>query len=176
MTLWNLFVAFARANLLGYGGGPSVIPLMKAEVVDTFGWVTNDEFASALAVGNSLPGPIAPKMSAYIGYKVSGGMGALVSVIGTVLPTALLMIALAALLMRYQNHPVVAGMIKAVKAVVFALFVQLAFDFFRFAWPATAGWVPALIGAGALVALLAFHVHQALVVLAAMVIGGVLLR
>lgn len=175
-TLWDLFVAMTRANLLGYGGGPSVIPLLKAEVVTNYRWLTDDEFAAALAVGNSLPGPIATKMGAYVGYKVAGVLGALVALAATAVPTALLMLALAAVLMRYQDNPVVAGMIKAVKAVVFALFVQLAVDFFRFAWPGTAGWVAGALAAASLVALLWFNVHQALVVLAAIVVGALFLR
>lgn len=181
-NLWHLFVAFTRANLLGYGGGPAVIPLIQAEVVDTFGWLTKDEFASALAVGNALPGPIATKMSTYLGYKVAGASGAAVALAATALPTAFLMVLLAALLMRSESHPVIKGIIKAVKAVVFALFVQLAVEYFAFAWPSgwawptRAGWLTAAVAVAALVALLHFRVQAGLVVLAAIVFGGALLR
>lgn len=174
--LFQLFIAFARANLLGYGGGPSTIPLIEAEVVHTYGWMNPDQFATALAIGNSLPGPIATKLAAFVGYQKAGALGATSALLGTVLPSAILMVALVVLLARYNDHPAVAGMIRAVKAVVFTLFVLMAVDFFRFAWPATAGWLPAVLAAGSFVAIYFFKVHQALAVLGALLIGAIALR
>lgn len=174
--LGQVFWAFAKANMLGYGGGPSVVPLIEAEVVKAHAWMTADDFASALAVGNSLPGPIATKMSAFIGYKVAGTPGALSALLGTVVPSALLMVALAAVLMKYRDVPFIQGMIKAVKAVVFVMFALLAVDFFRFAWPLSAGWIPAIIAVASFVAMYFFQVHQALAVLAALVVGALFLR
>jgi chromate transporter len=176
MTLWNLFTAFTRANLLGYGGGPSVIPLIKAEVVDTYRWLSADEFGDALAIGNTLPGPIATKMSAYIGYKVAGPMGALVGLVGTVLPTALLMVMLAAVLIQFKDSAVVKGMIKGVKPVIFTLFVLLSIEFLPFARPDKAGLLPAVIAVASFVAIYFFQVHQALVILAAVLIGGLFIQ
>lgn len=176
ITYWQLLLAFGRANLLGYGGGPAVIPLIKAEVVDTFKWLSSDEFGDALAIGNTLPGPIATKMSAYIGYKVAGPVGAVMSVLGAVLPTALLMIGLAALLIHYKNSPIVKGMLTGVKPVVFVLFVLLAIEFLPFARPDKAGWLPALIAVGAFVGIYYFKVHQALAILAAVLVGGFFIR
>lgn len=175
-TLWQLFIAFGRANLLGYGGGPSVIPLVQAEVVDHFQWMGNEDFASALAVGNSLPGPIATKMAAFIGFKLAGTSGAIVALLATVLPTALLMTGLAALLLRYQGNPVVGGMIKGVKAVVFVLFVLLAVDFARFASPLTAGILPAVLAVISFVAIYFFNIHQAFAVLTAIIVGAIFIR
>ena len=70
MTQWQLFLAFFRVGMLGYGGGPSSIPLVHQEVVKKYGWMDDDEFADVLALGNTLPGPIATKMAGYIGYRV----------------------------------------------------------------------------------------------------------
>lgn len=174
--LFHIFLAFFKANILAYGGGPQVIPLMEAEVVRQYGWMTAEEFASALAVGNSLPGPIATKMAAYIGYEVAGALGSLVALIATVMPSAILMVVLAAFLMRNQDAPVVQGMLKAVKAVVFALFALLAIEFFQYAWPGTVGWIPAILGFGGLAAMYFFKVHQAVVIVAAFIVGAVLLH
>lgn len=181
MVYWELFLAFARANLLGYGGGPSVIPLIKAEVVETYGWFTDAEFADVLAIGNTLPGPIATKMSAFIGYKVGGGsltgvLGALSALIGTVLPTALLMIVLAALLFRYKDATLVKGMIRGAKPVVWVLFVLLVIEFLPFVRPDKAGLIPFAIAATALVASIYFKVHQAILIGAGILVGGILLR
>lgn len=176
LTLWQIMIAFGRANLLGYGGGPAVIPLVKNEIVDTFHWLTAEEFADALAIGNSLPGPIATKMSAYIGYKVAGYAGAVVALVGTVLPTALIMIALAAFLMRFKDSPILKGMIKGVKPVVFVLFVLLAIEYLPFARPDKAGWLPFAIGAAAFVAIYFLKINQAFAILGAIILGGILIR
>jgi chromate transport protein ChrA len=70
--LWNLFVVFTRVALyfLGAAARPR-LALMQREVVAA-GWANSAEFADAVAVGNALPGPIAPQVSAFVGYKVAG--------------------------------------------------------------------------------------------------------
>lgn len=176
MQLWALFVAFARANLLGYGGGPSVIPLIRAEVVDNYKWLTDPEFADTLAVGNSLPGPIATKMAAYIGYKVAGVAGASVALLGTAIPTAVLMVVLSAILIKYKDSSFVKGMIKGAKPVVWVLFLLLVFDFLPFVRPDKAGWLPALFAVVAFVAAYYFKVNQAALIGAGILLGGLLLR
>ena len=58
--LWEIFILFTRVALFSWGGGPASLALMQREVV-TAGWASNEEFADAVAVGNALPGPIAPR-------------------------------------------------------------------------------------------------------------------
>ena len=70
--IWQLFVSFTKVGLFGFGGGPSMIPLIQEEVVDAQAWLTQDEFVDAFAFGNSLPGPIATKIAGYVGYQVAG--------------------------------------------------------------------------------------------------------
>lgn len=69
MIYWHIFWAFFLPGILGYGGGPASIPLVEKEVVDRYGWVTENEFSEMLAMGNALPGPIATKMAGYIGFQ-----------------------------------------------------------------------------------------------------------
>ncbi len=47
-SLWDLFVAFFKSSILSYGGGPASIPLMKTEVVNNYGWFSNEEFGGIL--------------------------------------------------------------------------------------------------------------------------------
>src|SRR4051794_36642614 len=68
----ELAIGFARTGVTGYGGGPSTIPLIEFEAVKKYKWMNEDEFVEILALANTLPGPIATKMAAYIGYKVKG--------------------------------------------------------------------------------------------------------
>lgn len=176
MQLWNLLIAFTKTNLIAFGGGPSIIPLIKDEVVNSRHWLSEAEFADALAVGNALPGPIATKLSTYIGYKIAGVPGAAVSLLGTVLPTAVLMLALSGLLFRYKDVPFVQGMIRGAKPVVWVLFLLLVFEYLPFVRPDKAGWVPAAIAAVGFCLAYFFKVNQALVIALGIAAGAVLLR
>ena len=73
--LWSLFLIFSRVALFSWGGGPASLALMQRETT-AVGWVSPAEFADAVAIGNALPGPIAPQVSAYIGYKMAGILSA----------------------------------------------------------------------------------------------------
>lgn len=118
--LWDLFIVFSRVALFSWGGGPASMGLMQRETV-TVGWVTPEEFADALAVGNALPGPIAPQVSAFVGYKLAGLPGAISAVAGTILPTTLLMLVMIVFFFGIKDSPNIVAMLKAVRPVVVGL-------------------------------------------------------
>ncbi len=124
--IWDLFFLFSRVALFSWGGGPASMGLMQRETVSA-GWVTTAEFADALALGNALPGPIAPQVSAYIGYKLAGIWGALSAVTGTILPTTLLMLIMVVYFFGIKDSPAVATMLKAVRPVIVGLLLWTAY-------------------------------------------------
>ncbi|UZJ79878.1 chromate transporter [Fictibacillus sp. KU28468] len=130
MTYLQLFIAFFRSGILGYGGGPSSIPLVHKEVVGKFKWMNDEEFGDVLALGNALPGPINTKMAGYIGYRVAGLSGMLVALLSSILPTIILMIVLLTSLAQYKDQPWVQGMTKGVLPVVAVLLAVLTWQFF----------------------------------------------
>jgi len=119
-VLWSLFLVFSRVALFSWGGGPASMGLMQRESV-AMGWVTTEEFADALALGNALPGPIAPQVSAYIGYKIAGTWGAISAVSGTILPSTVLMMVMVIFFFGIKDSPIVAAMLKAVRPVIVGL-------------------------------------------------------
>jgi len=131
MKQWQLFYAFLKVGLLGYGGGPSSIPLVHKEVVERYKWLSNDEFADILALGNTLPGPIATKMAGYIGYRVAGLIGMVNAVLASIVPTILLMIILLTSLTSFKDLDWVKGMTKAVVPVVGVMLAVLTWEFFE---------------------------------------------
>ncbi|MDV2684450.1 chromate transporter [Alkalihalophilus lindianensis] len=130
-TQLDIFIAFFRSGILGYGGGPSTIPLVHKEVVGHFKWMTDEEFADVLAIGNTLPGPIATKMAGHIGYQVGGIVGLLNAIVATVLPTVVGMIALIGVLSNYRDLSVVAGMTQAVTPVVGIMMIVMTYQFLK---------------------------------------------
>lgn len=124
-----IFIAFFRSGILGFGGGPSTIPLVHKEVVGTFGMMSDEEFSDVLSIGNTLPGPIATKMAGYIGYRVGGWIGLINALIATVLPTVLLMIILLASLNEFKDFDFVKGMTNGVVPIVAVMLGVLTWDF-----------------------------------------------
>ncbi len=143
LLLWKIFVLFSRVALFSWGGGPASLALMQREAT-AVGWVNAEEFADAVAVGNALPGPIAPQVSAYIGYKLAGIPGATAAAAGTVLPTTILMLIMVAFFFSIKDSPNVKAMLKAVRPVVVGMLIWTAYDMGYTVFGAKQGWQSAL--------------------------------
>lgn len=171
MTALHLLLAFGRIGLFAFGGGPSMIPLMQQEVVRA-GWLTDAEFLDALALGNSLPGPISIKMAVFVGWKTDGVFGVLAALTGVSGPAIVLMGLLTGLYLRFRDHPALAGAMRAVRPVVVGM---LAWTAVELAPSGVRDWTGGLIAAGAVIAL-ALKVHPAVVVAVGMGLGAAFLR
>lgn len=131
MIYWQLFLVFAYSNLIGFGGGPAIIPIIHHDVVEKYGWMSEQHFSESLALGNALPGPIATKMAAYVGYEQAGVIGATIAVIGAIGPTMLMMFLLVRLIMKYKHHQRVQRLTAFVLPAVTILMAQLTWQFFH---------------------------------------------
>src|SRR5690606_38965392 len=129
MVYLELFISFARVSLFGFGGGPSMIPLGRAEVVEGRGWLTPEAFLDAFAFGNALPGPIVTKLSAYVGHQVAGWPGAAAALAGATLPTMLLILLAVRLVLRGKENQWLRAAIDGIRPVVVALLLLVAWDF-----------------------------------------------
>ena len=117
----------AKLGCATYGGGPSVIPLLQAEVVDVRRWMLIEDFLDALAVGNALPGPIATKLAAVVGHKVAGLPGASIAVLGMILPSMILVLLLLRLVGMVKDNPRIISMLKGLRPVVVAMLAYAAY-------------------------------------------------
>ncbi len=170
--LFSIFLAFFIANILGYGGGPASIPLMYDQIVSQFGWLNNIEFSNMLALGNALPGPIATKIAAYVGFEVYGWGGFILALIGTIVPSAVALIWLLKVLQRYKHSMIVKGMSLLVQPVIaimmMLLTISLASDSFH-----AIGYIHSIILAViAVIALIKYKLHPAYVIIFAFAYGG----
>ncbi|WP_268748566.1 chromate transporter [Paenibacillus wulumuqiensis] len=128
-TYSELSWAMIRTGVLGYGGGPSVMPLFRYEAVTRYRWISDDEFGEILALGNALPGPIATKMAAYLGYRGKGIPGAILAVIAHILPSSIAMILLLSAVAYLSNSKIIQGMIAAVVPVIAVMLGVMAYEF-----------------------------------------------
>ncbi|WP_066173879.1 chromate transporter [Bacillus marinisedimentorum] len=175
MIYWEIFLAFFIANLLGYGGGPSTIPLVQNEVVNRYGWMSLQEFGDLLAIANVLPGPIATKMAGFIGYQMGGVFGAVIALAATILPSALAVILLFKFVNVFKEAPQVKLMTKSVQPIIAVLLGVLAYQFFLTAFEKSGMFHLALLAAAGFLAMNKLKVHPALVIVGGLFYGGIFL-
>lgn len=160
----DIFLAFLRVGLFGYGGGPSSIPLVYREAVEKYGWLDAGEFGDILAMGNALPGPIATKMAGYIGHRVGGIPGLVNALLALTLPTIAAMILFLAFFKTLPAHSRVKGMTAAVMPVVAAMLLSLTGEFMQKSGR-DLNWLKSLLLFAITLGLVAFcGVHPALVI------------
>lgn len=94
-TLGGLFLNFLKIGLVGFGGGIAVLAQIRALTVRQRRWLTDSDFAEAVALAQALPGTSAGNSVTYIGLRLRGWRGATVAMSGFILPSMLMMIGLA---------------------------------------------------------------------------------
>lgn len=157
-------MAFFRVGMLGFGGGPSAIPLLQREVVARFKWMTDEDFGDTIALANTMPGPIATKLAGYIGYRIGGLAGCLTALAASVIPTVILMILMLGLLQSYKDVPWVHNMSQTVVPVVAVMLAVLTWSFVKQSKDAL-GWGRAILFIAASAFLLEFvGLHPAILI------------
>lgn len=171
----SLIIGFFIANLLGYGGGPASIPLLYREIVTNYAWSTPTDFSNIIALGNALPGPIATKIAAYVGYDVAGVLGLIFALAATIVPSLIALIFLLKLLQRYKGSLVVKGIGLLVQPVIAMLMLVLTWQMSQQSINGI-GWLHTIvISIISLWALRFKKIHPAFVVLGAFIYGGAIM-
>ncbi|MBU8878687.1 chromate transporter [Bacillus sp. FJAT-29790] len=172
----DIFMAMARTGILGYGGGPSVIPLFRHEAVLRYKWISDEEFGEILAFANALPGPIATKMAAQLGYRQKGTIGACLAVIAHIFPTTIGIVGLLGLLYTLKESVIVAGMIAAVRPVIAVLLGIMAYEFCSKTWKGLGKVIGLLSGIIAFLLLTVVNVHPAISIMLFLAYGTIHIR
>jgi chromate transporter len=164
--------AMVKTGIVGYGGGPSVIPLIRYEAVTHYRWMDDEEFGEILAIANALPGPIATKMAAYLGYRQKGVLGSIIAVLTHILPSAIAMICLLSFVEYLSNSPVIQGMIAAVMPVISVMLGVMAYEFAKRAYKGL-GKIMVVVFCGiAFVMLQLISLHPAIVIVLFLAYGA----
>ena len=124
----KLFISFFKIGAFTFGGGWAMIPLIEREVVDKQNWIKREYFVDALAIAQSLPGVLAVNISILIGNKLRGLKGCLMATLGTILPSFLIILAIAIWFVQTYDNPVVERIFKGIRPAVVALIVSPVFS------------------------------------------------
>lgn len=122
--LFALYAAFFRIGGLTFGGGLTMLPMLKHELIEKKNWVTEDELLDYYAVGQCTPGIIAVNTATFVGYKRKGIIGGTVATLGMISPSLIIISILALFLDQWMSNVWVNHAVNGIKIVVCALMLN----------------------------------------------------
>lgn len=122
----ELFTTFFKLGLFTFGGGYAMIPLIEREVVDKKKWIDRKDILDVFALSESVPGSISVNTSTIIGYKIAGNIGAITALFGVVLPSFLVISAIAIFASQFRSNPLVDAAFLGIRCAVVGLITKSA--------------------------------------------------
>ncbi|MBD5217006.1 MAG: chromate transporter [Bacteroidales bacterium] len=121
----RLFTSFFKIGAFTFGGGWAMISIIEREIVDKNGWIERDDFLDLLAVAQSLPGILAVNIATAVGDHLRKGKGAAIAALGTILPSFLIILAIAIFLTpdMIKNNKTISAIFMGIRPAVVALIV-----------------------------------------------------
>ena len=148
MLYLQLFWTYLKIGTFTIGGGYVMLSMIEREIVDRKGWIDREEFMNMIALAQAAPGLIAVNSAIFIGWRIGGWRGVIATVLGAVLPSFLIILAIAMVFQSYKDLPAVEAVFKGIRPAVVAL---IAAPLCRMAVSAKITWATAIIPiAGAL--------------------------
>ena len=121
MIYFQLFFAFLQIGAFSFGGGYAAMPLIQAQVIDKYHWLTLNDFTNLITIAEMTPGPIAVNSSTFVGNQVAGIPGALIATLGCILPSCIFVTILAKLYAKYRNLRLMKGILESLRPAVVAM-------------------------------------------------------
>lgn len=133
----QLFWSFFKIGAFTIGGGYAMIPLIEQEVVGRRHWISPDEFSDTLTLAQSAPGPVSINSAVFVGYKLRGMTGVLTTVLGTVIPSFVVILVIAIFFSNIKDNQVIERIFGGLRPAVVALIVVPVVNMLKnkgFAW------------------------------------------
>lgn len=146
--LVELFLVFFKIGLFTFGGGWAMISIIEREIVDKHHWIEREGFLDLLAIAQSLPGILAVNIATSVGDKTRGLKGSMAAAAGTILPSFLIILAIAIFLTPdiIKNNRTVASIFMGIRPAVVALIVAPVISSARAAkLTLKTMWIPVLV-------------------------------
>lgn len=121
----KLFTSTFYLSAFTFGGGYVIIPLMKKKFVDDLQWIEEEEMLNLTAIAQSSPGAVAVNAAILLGYRVAGISGALVTILGTILPPFITLSIISIFYTAFRDNTVVNAVLKGMQAGVAAVIADV---------------------------------------------------
>ena len=126
--LWKIFISTLYLSAFTFGGGYVIVTLMKKKFVDEYHWIGEEEMLDLVAIAQSSPGAIAVNGAIVVGYKLAGIVGALVAILGTILPPFVIITVISVCYNAFRENFYVAQMLSGMQAGVGAVIASVTYD------------------------------------------------
>ncbi len=120
----TLYLTFFKIGLFTFGGGYAMLPMLRREVVNKYGWATDEEMLDYYAIGQSTPGIIAINTSTFIGLSKGGFFGAICATLGMVTPSLIIIMSIARFFTEFQDNQYVLSAFTGIRVVVVVLILN----------------------------------------------------
>ena len=129
--LLELYCTFFRIGGLTFGGGMAMLPMLKREIVEKYGWATEEELLDIYAIGQCTPGVIAVNTSPYIGYQQGKLVGSIFATLGMISPSLIIITLIASILKEFMALPIVLHALAGIRITVCALMLNTVFSLMK---------------------------------------------
>lgn len=129
--LLTLFLTFLKVGAFTFGGGFAMLAILDREVVDKHGFVSHDEFMDLVVIAESTPGPVAINAASYVGYRVGGMLGSILSTLGVVLPSFSVIFLISLFFDTFLSLTLVAAAFRGIRAAVVLLILGAGIKMFK---------------------------------------------
>lgn len=166
--LWTLFLAMFKLGAFTFGGGYAIVPMMQKEYVEKRHWINENEMIDIVAISQSVPGAIAVNASIFIGYRLAGVPGALLSTLGASLPSLIILAIISLFYQAFIANTYVAAAMQGIRACVVAMMISAVIKLGK---PALVDWLCWVLALATCVAVLWLDINAIYLILAGGVIG-----
>ena len=167
VSLWQIFAVFAKIGAFTIGGGYAMIPIIQREM-SRRGWISDDELPDIVALSQSAPGVMAVNISIFAGYRLRGVAGSIAATLGSIMPSFLIILAIAMFFSAFRDNPWVERAFKGIRPVVISL---IAVPMINMARKSCTSWWKWGLAIAALVLVAFLHVSPIYILLVVIVIG-----
>ena len=112
---------FLRLGTIGFGGPIATVGYMQRDLVERRAWIDRQDFLDGVALGQTMPGPLAAQVAMWVGYLRRGSLGALAVALAFIAPSFVLVVAVGALYSHYAGLPVVQALFYGIAPAVMAI-------------------------------------------------------
>lgn len=121
MIYIKLFLAFLQIGAFSFGGGYAAMPLIQAQVIDKYHWLTMTDFTDLITIAEMTPGPIAVNSATFVGNQIAGIPGGLIATAGCILPSCIFVTLLAKIYTKYRDLTLMQGVLESLRPAVVAM-------------------------------------------------------
>ena len=118
---WEIFFSFSKIGAFTIGGGYAMIPLIQREVVEKKRWISENDFVDIITISQTIPGILAINIAIFTGHKLKGSSGSIVATLGSILPSFLIILAIAMFFRQFNDNVWIQRMFHAIRPAVVAL-------------------------------------------------------